>query len=90
MTAPGVQASMSGTYNLTNDRIDFHGTLRTQAEISNTTRGIKSILLKPLDPFFKKKNAGAVIPVEMVGTYDQPHFGIDLSAKGHHTNSGTN
>lgn len=90
MSIPGAAAQIHGAYNLLNQRIDFHGTLKTQAEISKTTSGIKSVLLKPFDPLFKKKNAGAVIPIEMAGTYDHPHFGIDLAAKharhpsGHH------
>lgn len=88
MSMPGASAKMNGVYNLLNDHIDFHGTLKTDAEISKTTHGIKSILLKPLDPIFKRKNAGAVIPVEMVGTYEQPHFGIDLAARHDHP-SGT-
>lgn len=88
MSIPGATAQMDGAYDLLNERINFHGTLKTQAEISKTTSGIKSVLLKPFDPLFKKKNAGAVIPIEMVGTYDHPHFGIDLAAKHAHHPSG--
>jgi len=76
---PGADARMFGTFNLLNDHIDFHGKLRTDVKFSKTLGGgIKSVLLKPLDPFFKKKPTGAVIPVYMNGTYDYPHFGIDL------------
>jgi hypothetical protein len=83
MSVPGAAAQMDGVYNLLNGRINFHGTLNTKVEISKTTSGLKSILLLPLDPIFKKKRAGAVIPVQMVGTYNQPQFGIDLTG-GHH------
>lgn len=76
---PGADARMFGTFNLLNDHIDFHGKLKTDVDFSKTLGGgIKSALLKPLDPFFKKKPTGAVIPVYMNGTYDYPHFGIDL------------
>ncbi len=76
---PGADARMFGTFNLLNDHIDFHGKLQTDVNFSKTLGGgIKSALLKPLDPFFKKKSTGAVIPVYMNGTYDHPHFGIDL------------
>ncbi|HEV2315872.1 MAG TPA: AsmA-like C-terminal region-containing protein [Candidatus Acidoferrales bacterium] len=76
---PGADARMFGTFNLLNDHIDFHGKLKTDVKFSQTLGGgIKSVLLKPLDPFFKKKATGAVIPVYMNGTYDYPHFGIDL------------
>ena len=74
---PGAAARMEGTYNLENEQIDFHGTLRTDAELSQDTTGIKSALLKPLNPLFKRKKAGAVIPVKMTGTYHDPSFGFD-------------
>ena len=78
---PGASAHMDGAYNLLNERVDFHGTLKTEGKLSQTTTGIKSALLKPFDSFFKKKEAGAAIPVEMTGTYHDPHFGIDLTPK---------
>lgn len=78
-SVPGADARMSGTFNLLNDRMNFHGKLKTEVKFSQTLGGgIKSVLLKPLDPFFRKKSTGAVIPVYMIGTYDHPHFGIDL------------
>ncbi|HKV27451.1 MAG TPA: AsmA-like C-terminal region-containing protein [Candidatus Acidoferrales bacterium] len=78
-TVPGADARMFGTFNLLNDRIDFHGKLKADVKFSRTLGGgIKSVLLKPLDPFLKKKPSGAVIPVYMIGTYDNPRFGIDL------------
>jgi hypothetical protein len=78
---PSASAYMDGTYNLLNEQVDFRGTLKTEAKLSQTTTGIKSVLLKPFDPFFKKKRSGATIPVEMTGTYNHPHFGIDLTPR---------
>jgi hypothetical protein len=75
---PGASARMDGTYNLLNQQIDFHGMLKTDAELSQETSGIKSALLKPLDPLFKRKKAGAAIPVKMTGTYRDPQFGFDV------------
>ena len=46
------------------------GTASLQAKLSQTTTGIKSFFLKALDPFFEKKNAGAVIPIHIGGTSD--------------------
>jgi hypothetical protein len=34
--------------------------------------------LKAVDPFFHKKNAGAVIPFHIGGTREKPDFGLDL------------
>jgi AsmA-like C-terminal region len=75
---PGALAQMRGTYNLITEKIDLHGTLKTQAEVSKTTHGIKSLMLKVLDPFFKNKPDGYLAPVKITGTYDHPMFGLDL------------
>lgn len=74
---PGASAHMDGSYNLLNQQIDFHGMLKTDAQLSQETTGIKSALLKPFDPLFKRKKAGADVPVKMTGTYQDPHFGFD-------------
>ena len=44
---------MHGSYNLISEKIDLHGTLKTQAEVSKTTHGIKALMLKVLDPLSK-------------------------------------
>ncbi len=76
-SVPGASARMNGTYNLSSEQIDFHGMLKTEAELSQETSGIKSALLKPLDPLFKRKKAGAAVAVKMTGTYKHPEFGFD-------------
>jgi hypothetical protein len=63
---------------LISTKIDLHGTLKTQEEVSKTTHGIKSVMLKVLDPFFKNKPAGYLAPVKITGTYDHPSFGLDI------------
>lgn len=78
---PGARATLHGTYNLEDTKIDFHGDLKTDASISDDSSGVKAVLLKPLDPLFKRKHAGAVVPVEMTGTYHNPHFGVSLPPK---------
>jgi hypothetical protein len=70
----GASASLQGTYSVINYVVDLHGQLALQKELSDTTSGIKSFLLKALDPIFKRKRAGAVIPVSVTGTYDVPVF----------------
>jgi hypothetical protein len=78
---PGAKAILHGTYNLADTKIDFHGDLKTEASLSDDSSGVKAVLLKPLDPLFKKKHAGAVVPVEMTGAYHNPHFGVSLQPK---------
>jgi len=78
-SVPDAKATMHGTYNLLNEKIDLHGTLRTTAKFSNTTSGVKSVLLKPFDAIFKRKHhEGAKVPVQLTGTYDDPHAGLEI------------
>ncbi len=75
---PGAASRMHGTYNLISHKIDLHGQLQVDTKISNTTSGAKAILLKMMDPFFKKRRKGEVLPVRISGTYEHPSFGLDL------------
>jgi hypothetical protein len=77
-SVPGADARMQGTFNVINDKIDLHGTLKTASEPANSTTGVKTAMLKVLEPFFKKKQPGYVMPVRITGTYRQPSFGLDM------------
>ena len=74
-------AEMHGIYDLESEAVDLHGTLKTDAELSEMSHGIKSVLLKPFDVFFRRNHAGAVLPAHVIGTYHAPEFGLDLPAK---------
>ena len=37
------------------------------------------MLLKPIDPLFKRKHAGARVGVTMTGNVDEPQFGVVLT-----------
>ena len=76
---PGAKARMHGTYNILNYRIDLHGRMRVDTRISHTSSGVKALLLKVMDPFFKKKRRGEVVPVHIEGTYEKPQFGLDMT-----------
>lgn len=75
---PGARIKLAGTYGLSDETMDFHGTLRMQAKLSQTMTGFKSLLLKPVDPFFQKGGAGAVLPIKITGTRQNPSFGLEL------------
>ena len=76
---PGATVQLSGTYGLKSEVLDFEGTLRMQATISEAAGGgAKSVFLKLVDPFFKKKGAGAVLPIRVRGTREQPKVGLDV------------
>lgn len=78
---PGSHADMTGQYSLDGNTFDFHGKLKLDAKLSQMTTGWKSILLKPVDPFFHKDGAGAEIPFKITGTRSEPHFGLDFHHK---------
>jgi hypothetical protein len=78
---PGALIQLAGSYDLTHETMDFHGTLRMQATLSQTMTGFKSLLLKVADPFFRKDGAGAVLPIKITGTRQQPAFGLELRRK---------
>jgi AsmA-like C-terminal region len=75
---PGATAYMHGTYNFASHMVDFHGDLRTEAQLSKDTSGFKSFLMRPLNPFFHRKHAGADIPAVMDGPIEDPHFGVEI------------
>jgi hypothetical protein len=64
---PGAQARLDGTFNLHTSAVHLSGEVATKADIAKDATGWKSILLKPLAPFFRKKHAGAVIPIAVTG-----------------------
>lgn len=79
---PGARAWGAGSYSLLTKQIDLRGKLATQASLSKAAGGgLKSLLLLPLDPFFKKKHAGAVLPVQITGVYPHPAFKVSLTGK---------
>jgi hypothetical protein len=78
---PGTLVEMTGNYSLDGQTFDFHGTARLDAKVSQMTTGWKSILLKPIDPFFRKDGAGTEVPIRITGTESEPHFGLDFGHK---------
>jgi hypothetical protein len=78
---PGTHVAMTGVYSLDGQTFDFRGTARLDAKVSQMTTGWKSILLKPIDPFFSKNGAGTEVPIKITGTESEPHFGLDFGHK---------
>jgi len=75
---PGTHANMTGQYSLDGNIFDFHGMLRLDAKLSQMTSGWKSILLKPVDPFFHKHGAGTEVPFKITGTHEEARFGLEF------------
>ena len=78
----GAKVALKGTYDLQRDALDFHGTLKLQAKVSQTMTGWKRWALKPVDPFFAKEGAGTFLRIEVTGTSKAIRFGRDRGNKG--------
>lgn len=76
---PGATVQVAGQYALKAETLDFRGTLFMEAKVSETMRGFKSLLLKIVDPLFKRKDgSGSAIPIKIQGTWDTPAFALDM------------
>ncbi len=73
---PGADAEMHGTYDLLSQRVNLHGILRMQAKLSQATSGVKSFLVKALDPFLNNNRPGAPFPISITGTYHHPSYHV--------------
>src|SRR5215470_3199314 len=78
---PGTKVDLTGKYSLDGNEFDFHGKARMDAKLSHMVTGWKSVLLKPVDPFFSKHGAGTEVPVKVTGTKSAPHLGLDFGHK---------
>jgi hypothetical protein len=79
---PGAAIDLKGRYGLYDEALDFRGTARLQAKVSQTMSGWKRWALKPVDPFFSKNGAGTFLSIKVTGTRDKPEFGLDKKDKG--------
>ena len=74
---PGATVNLGGDYNMDRDTLNFHGTLKLVAKLSQTVTGWKHWALKPVDPFFEKNGAGTFLRIRVDGPTSHPHFGLD-------------
>jgi hypothetical protein len=75
---PGAKVQLAGQFALKPETLDFKGRLLMDAKISQTVGGIKGLLLKVVDPIFKKDGGGSAIPIKIGGTVKEPSFGLDV------------
>jgi hypothetical protein len=80
-SVPGAHAKLTGTFNLDTYRSDMHGVLITNGEISDAATGMKSLFLKALTPFFKRKKHARIVPFKISGPYGQTSISLDLLSK---------
>ncbi len=79
-TEPGTLAEIEGTYNLIDKKLNLRGVLHTSGKLADTKSGFKSLVLRAMSPFLKKKSI-TVVPFVITGTASDPSFALDLLAK---------
>lgn len=76
---PGANVQVAGRYGLESEVLDFDGTVRMRATVSQAAGGgVKSALLKVVDPLFRRDGAGAVLPIRIRGSRSDPKIGLDF------------
>ena len=68
---------MNGAYTVKSETLDFRGTARLDARLSQLTSGVKAFLLKLAEPLFRR-NDKTVLPFTLRGTVEDPKFGLDI------------
>jgi hypothetical protein len=76
--SPGARVQLAGQFALKPETLAFTGRLLMDAKISQTVGGFKGLLLKVVDPLFKKDGGGSAIPIKVGGTVKEPSFGLDV------------
>lgn len=75
---PGADVEINGQYGMRTQQLEFSGTLKMDASISQAAGGgIKGFFLKPFNPLFRKNGKGAVLPITIKGQREQPKFGLN-------------
>ena len=77
-TVPGATVQLKGIYGIDGGTLDFAGTAKLQASISQMVGGWKGFLLKPADRLFKKDGAGTEVPIHITGTRQDPKFAVEF------------
>jgi hypothetical protein len=76
---PGADLDLAGNYSLDSESLDFGGTLKLQATVSQMVTGWKKLVLRPVDRFFEKEGAGTFLRIRVDGTAKAPRFGVDVA-----------
>ena len=75
---PGSVVQLSGSYNLRSEEMAFRGALLTEATLADMTSGVKSLIARAAQPFFRREGGGTRVPIRILGTRDKPQFGLDV------------
>ena len=77
-SVPGAIVQLAGSMDLKADTLDFAGHLLLDASLSETTTGMKAVLAKAAQPFFRRPGGGSKLPIRVSGPFTKPEFGLDV------------
>jgi hypothetical protein len=77
-SVPGATVQLAGSYNLHRELIEFRGDLLLDARLADMTSGVKSLLARVAQPFFRGPNGGTRLPIRITGTRSRPSFRLDV------------
>ena len=75
---PGARVNVSGRFMMESEALDFRGTLRLDAKLSQLTTGVRSFFLKAIDGLFRHDDI-TVVPITIGGTAGEPKVGLDFA-----------
>jgi hypothetical protein len=74
---PGARVNVSGRFVMESEALDFRGTVRLDAKLSQLTTGVRSFFLRVVDGLFRHDDI-TVVPITIGGTADKPKVGLDF------------
>jgi hypothetical protein len=74
---PGARVNVNGRFVMESEALDFRGTVRLDAKLSQLTTGVKSFFLRVIDGLFRHDDI-TVVPITIKGTAGQPKVGLDF------------
>ncbi len=74
----GALIQLQGEYSLVRSTLDFTGTARLNARVSQMVTGWRRFPLKLFDPLFAKDGAGTVVPIRIAGPVRKPEFKVEV------------
>jgi hypothetical protein len=74
---PGARVNVSGRFLMESEALDFRGTVRLDAKLSQLTTGVRSFFLGAIDGLFRHENI-TVVPITIGGTANKPKVGLDI------------
>ena len=74
---PGAVVEVAGTFAMHSEALDFRGTVRLNARLSQLTTGVRAFFVRLIDGLLRHDHI-TIIPISIGGTAGQPKVGLDV------------